>query len=99
MFQDGRFRRLGIAAGVVGLGLCAAISLLGPHGIAALRKKQDEIRLLQERNAELRREIGERRDRNRRLRENPDEEELEIRRRLNLLKKGEKHFVIPEVPK
>jgi len=93
--RAGTFRTLGAAAVLATLGVCAIVTLRGPNGVAALRKKQEEIRILQEQNAELKREIDERRNRNRRLRENPEEEELEIRRRLNLLKKGEKHFVIP----
>lgn len=98
VLRTGRFRRLGLAAAVGALGVCAVATLRGPHGVAALRKKQEEIRTLQEKNAELKREIEERKRRNRRLRENPEEQELEIRKRLNLLKKGEKYFVVPETP-
>jgi cell division protein FtsB len=94
----GAIRRLGLAAALATLGVCAVVTLRGPHGMAALRKKQEEIRALQEKNAELKREIDERRNRNRRLRENPEEQELEIRKRLNLLRKGEKYFVVPETP-
>jgi len=94
----GAIRRLWLIAGLATLGVCVIITLRGPHGTAALQRKQGEIRALQEKNAELKREIEERRNRNRRLRENPEEQELEIRKRLNLLKKGEKYFVVPETP-
>ncbi len=97
--RNGTFRRLGVAAGVAMLGVYMLITLRGQHGVGALQKKHEEIRALQEQNAELKREIDERRDRNRRLRENPEEQELEIRKRLNLLRKGEKYFVVPEPPK
>lgn len=93
------FRRLGVFAGLAVLGVYVLITLRGPHGVGALQKKHEEIRAIQEHNAELKREIEERKDRNRRLRENPEEQELEVRKRLNLLKKGEKHFVVPERPK
>ena len=94
--RNGTFRRLGVAAGLAMLGVYMLITLRGQHGVGALQKKHEEIRALQEQNAELKREIDERRDRNRRLRENPEEQELEIRKRLNLLRKGEKYFVVPE---
>jgi cell division protein FtsB len=97
--RNDTFRRLSVFAGLVVLGAYMLIALRGQHGIGALQKKQEEIRAVQEQNAELKREIEERKARNRRLRENPEEQELEVRRRLNLLKKGEKHFVVPEKPK
>lgn len=98
MSRGGTFRRLGLFAGLALLGVYMLFILRGQHGIDALRKKHEEIRAIQEQNAELKREIEERKDRNRRLRENPEEQELEVRKRLNLLKKGEKHFVVPEKP-
>jgi cell division protein FtsB len=97
--RSGAFRKLGLVAGLATLGVYVIFALRGPHGLAAVQKKQQEIRAIQEQNAELKREIDERRDRNRRLRENPEEQELEIRRRLNLLRKGERYFVVPEAPK
>jgi len=97
--RSGTFRRLGLFAGLAVLGVYMLFILRGQHGIDALQKKHEEIRAIQEQNAELKREIEERKDRNRRLRENPEEQELEVRKRLNLLKKGEKHFVVPEKPK
>ena len=93
------FRRLGVFAGLALLGAYMLITLRGQHGIGALQKKHEEIRAIQEQNAELKREIEERKDRNRRLRENPEEQDLEVRKRLNLLKKGERHFVVPEKAK
>ena len=99
MSSSGTFRRLGLFAGLAVLGVYMLFILRGQHGIDALQKKHEEIRAIQEQNAELKREIEERKDRNRRLRENPEEQELEVRKRLNLLKKGEKHFVVPEKPK
>ena len=94
--RNGTFRKLGLVACLATLGVYMLITLRGQHGVTAVQKRQEEIRAIQEQNAELKREIQERRDRNRRLRENPEEQELEIRRRLNLLRKGEKYFVVPE---
>ncbi|MBI4873238.1 MAG: septum formation initiator family protein [Acidobacteria bacterium] len=97
--RNGTFRTLGLLAGLALLGVYTLVTLRGPHGVAALESKREEIRILQERNADLKLEIEERTDRNRRLRESPEEQELEIRERLNLLRKGEKYFVVPETPK
>jgi len=95
----GTIRKIGFAVGLTLLGIYMVAALRGPYGVAALDRKRGEIRALQVQNEELKREIEERRDRNRRLKENPEEQELEIRRRLNLLRKGEKYFVVPEAPK
>jgi cell division protein FtsB len=89
---------LGLLTGLVTLGVFMFFFLRGEYGLGALGKKHQEIRVLQERNAELQREIEELREHNRRLRENPEEQDLEVRKRLNLLKKGEKKFVVPEAP-
>ena len=99
MSRSDTFRRLGLFAGLTLLGVYMLFTLRGQHGIGALQKKHEEIRAIQEQNAELKREIEERKDRNRRLRENPEEQDLEVRKRLNLLKKGERHFVVPEKAK
>ncbi len=99
MSRHNTYRKLGLLAGLAVLGVYVLVTLRGRNGILELQKKNEEIRVIQEQNAELKREIEERRDRNHRLRENPEETELEIRRRLNLLRKGEKYFVVPETPK
>jgi cell division protein FtsB len=74
---------------VVGFGV---YTLRGSQGIPALLKKQDEIRVLEKRNAELAKEIEQKRERIKRLADNPAEQELEIRRQLKLVKPGEKIF-------
>jgi len=61
-----------------------------------MREKQEEIRGLQEQNANLEREIRMKRDRIGKLRENRSEQELEIRRRLKLLKDKETTFIIQD---
>jgi cell division protein FtsB len=95
----GIIRKLGLLTGVATLGIYTFFFLRGEYGLGALGKKREEIRAIQTRNAELKREIDERRDRNRRLRENSEEQDLEIRKRLNMLQKGDKNFVVPETPK
>ncbi len=86
-----------IAFAVVGAyGLAA---LRGPEGLPALREKWDEIRQLEEENANLQRENDYRRDRIKKLESSPSEQELEIRKKLKLLRPGETSFILPEQPK
>jgi cell division protein FtsB len=61
--------------------------------------KWREIRKLEEDNASLQRENDYRRDRIRKLQESPSEQELEIRKKLKLLRPGETSFILPDQPK
>ncbi len=65
-------------------------------GIPALFDKQRQIHELEQRNADLARQIGEKRDRIQRLRESETEQELEIRQRLKLVRPGEKVFILQD---
>ena len=78
------------------LGAYGVVALRGPQGVRALLTKQQEIRLLQEQNANLVREIEYKRKRIERLRNSPSEQEMEIRRQLKLLRPGETQFIIPD---
>jgi cell division protein FtsB len=71
-------------------------TLRSPQGLPALREKRDEIRKLEEQNAALQRENDYRRDRIKKLEVNPSEQELEIRKKLKLLRPGETSFILPE---
>ncbi len=71
-------------------------TLRSPQGIPALREKWNEIRKLEEDNAALQRENDYRRDRIKKLQDNPSEQELEIRKKLKLLRPGETSFILPE---
>jgi cell division protein FtsB len=81
---------------VIGFGI---YTLRGSQGIPALMKKQDEIHALEKRNAELAREIEQKSARIKRLRENPAEQELEIRKQLKLVRPGEKVFNLQDQDK
>ena len=73
--------------------------LRGPQGIEALLAKHREIRQLEEQNAATARENERRREHIRRLTESQSEQDMEIRRQLKLLRKGETTFILPETPK
>ncbi len=77
----------------------AVYTLRGPQGIPALIEKRAEIRQLQQHNQELAREIELKRAKINRLRENPAEQELEIRRQMKLVRPGEKVFVLQDQDK
>jgi cell division protein FtsB len=85
---------------VVAMIVCtyAMVALRGPRGLTALMEKRREITALQEQNATLARENQLKRDRIERLKHNPSEQELEIRRRLKLLRPGETEFILPDPP-
>lgn len=74
-------------------------ALRSPQGLPALREKWTEIRGMEEDNAALQRENDYRRKRIEKLESNPAEQELEIRKKLKLLRPGETSFILPDQPK
>ena len=93
------FRRAAYVAVFALIGAYGLIALKGPQGIEALLAKHGEIRQLQEQNAALVRENQERRERIKRLKDSPSEQDMEIRKKLKLQKPGETTFILPEAPK
>ena len=78
---------------VIGFGI---YTLRGSQGIPSLMKKQEEIKELEQRNAELAKDIELKRVKIQRLRQSPEEQELEIRRQMKLVKPGEKVFILQD---
>jgi hypothetical protein len=74
-------------------------TLRKPQGLPALRGKWTEIRQMEEDNAALQRENDYRRKRIGELRDNTSAQELEIRKKLKLLRPGETSFILPDAPK
>jgi cell division protein FtsB len=62
-------------------------------------EKREEIRQLQQQNADLQRDIDEKQARIERLKHSKPEQELEIRQRLKLQKPGDTVFILPDSPK
>jgi hypothetical protein len=58
-------------------------------------EKRRAIRVLEEKNEALRKDNERRRLRNKDLEQNPDAQDLEIRKRTEKLKQGETHFKLP----
>ncbi len=68
-------------------------SFLGPGGIPTVLEKRKQILELQRQNADIQREIAERKERIRTFSENSSERDRRFRDDLKLLKKGETTFV------
>jgi cell division protein FtsB len=71
----------------------AFYTIRGPHGVSAWMEKRQEIREMEERNTELLRENQLKREYIERLRQSQPEQEMEIRKRLKLVKPNEKVFM------
>ena len=81
------------------IGAYGVVELRSPQGLPALKERWTEIRKLEEENANLQRENDYRRERIKKLESSPSEQELEIRKKLKLLRPGETSFILPEQPK
>ncbi len=77
----------------------AFVTLRGPHGLPGLLEKQQQIHEMERENLKLNQEIERMQEHIRRLDSDPDEQELEIRQRLKLLKPGEKVYITGEPAK
>jgi cell division protein FtsB len=85
---------------VVLLGIVYAyIVLRGPNGIPGLLDRRRQVREYEQANQQLHREIERKQERIQRLRENPTEQEFEIRQRLKFAKPGEKVYIIDDSAK
>ena len=87
--------KLSYVAALVAAAVFAALTLGGPQGVPALIQKNKEIQELEKRNADLAREIEQHKQRIERLRDDPTEQELQIRERNKLVRPGEKVYVYP----
>ena len=88
--------RAGRAFLLVAVAVFLFFGLRVPQGIADLRAKHEAIRRLQKENADLAREIEEKRRHVRELRDNRSAQELEIRRQLRYQREGETSIILPD---
>ena len=77
----------------------AFFTLRGPKCISGLLDRQRQIQEMEKRNAALAREIEQREEHIKRLTGNPAEQEMEIRQRLKLVRRGEKVYIVGEPEK
>jgi len=71
----------------------AFYTIRGPHGFSAWMEKRQTIREIEESNSELARDNQLKREYIERLRQSQSEQEMEIRKRLKLVKPNEKVFL------
>lgn len=88
-------RPIAALAALAGLGAYATLMLRGPQGFSALTEKHQQIRSIEEQNAELERDIEAKKARIERLKHDTSAQELEIRKRLKMQRQGETQFVLP----
>ena len=67
-----------------------------PKGMHAWQEKQRQIRDMEKGNAALAQEVERKKEHVGRLKNNPAEQELEIRKRLKLLRPDEKSYIVGE---
>ena len=91
-------RTIGVIGVVALSGAYVIMALRGPQGLSSLEEKWHEIRDLQQQNADLKRAVELRSERIKKLQQSPAEQEIEIRTRLKLMRKGETTFITPDVP-
>lgn len=92
-------RRIAFAAGLTLIGVYAYVTLRGPQGIPSVRDRWKEIRRMEEENAALQQQNKDHEARVKKLQESKSEQELEIRKKLKLLRPGETEFILPDKPK
>lgn len=80
---------------VLGVGTMLALAMHLPQELADLNHNQERIRALQEENNNLKKRRDERRERLKNLKENFNEQELEIRKNFHLYKPGDTVFILP----
>jgi hypothetical protein len=78
-------------AGTLALAACVALffALRVPHGVSALKDKHEQIRQLEQENADIGKDNAAKRERIRKLRDSRSEQELEVSKRLKLQREGE----------
>jgi cell division protein FtsB len=87
-------RPLAALAALVGLAAYATIMLRGPQGLHALEDKRREIRVLEEQNADIQRDLDAKKQRIDRLKNDPKTQEVEVGRRLGKVRPGSTEFKI-----
>lgn len=90
------YKRFGFAVAVAVFAIYAVMNLTGPQGVTVLFAKWDELHRIQVQNANLASELKERKERIRALTDNIEQRELEIRKKLQKLRPGEKLYQVPD---
>lgn len=90
------FWKIGYAVVLVAGVAYGFAEMRGPNGLGRLMEKRQEIRSLEQQNENLHKEIEAKKNRIGRLMDSPEEQELEIRKRLKLVRPGEKSYILED---
>ncbi len=91
-------RPLAAVAALAGLAAYATIMLRGPQGVSALRERRQQIRTLEEQNANLARDIEARKQRIERLKHDPSAQAVVIKKETGMAHPGDMDFKTPGQP-
>jgi cell division protein FtsB len=86
-------RPIAALATLAGLAAYATIMLRGPQGLSALAEKHKQIRMLEEENANLARDVEEKKKLIERLKHDPSTQELELQK-LGFLHENDTQFKV-----
>ena len=92
------FRPVVILFGLIALAAYATIMLRGPQGLGALEDKRDTVRQLQNENADLMKQIDEKKRRIEKLEHDPGTQEKTVRERTGKTRPGDTSFVVTDQP-
>jgi cell division protein FtsB len=92
------FRPILILFGLIALAAYATIMLRGPQGLGALEHKRDTVRQLQDENADLMKQIDEKKRRIDKLQHDHGTQEKVVRERTGKTRPGDTSFVVPDQP-
>jgi len=82
----------------IALAAYATIMLRGPQGLAALGDKRNAVRQLQDENANLMKQINEKKSRIDKLQHDRGTQERIVRERTGKTRPGDTSFVVPDQP-
>jgi len=87
--------RIGRVVAFCAIAVLAFFGLHVPQAIGTLKEKHEAIRQIQKQNADLEKDLAEKRDRVRKLRDSRTEQEMEVRRQLRYQREGETSIYVP----
>jgi cell division protein FtsB len=92
------FRPVLILFGLIALAAYATIMLRGPQGLGALQDKRDAVHQLQDENADLMKQIEEKKRRIDKLEHDHGTQEKVVRERTGKTRPGDTSFIVPDQP-
>ena len=89
-------KRIGYAAGMVVVFGYVAMFIAGPQGYRSLKDKRQQIEILETETENLKQSVETLRKYNQSIKKDPDAQQLEIRKNLEMMRPGEMEFRYPK---